>query len=105
MATTTKKRSEQDPETALAPGGSILRNRIVQVQPEKVLQFDRLGNPVLIPRKKLPSRPELRDQMIAKGFALTPGGYRPSSLVQRIEQGQALQLGATPGDGAGEPRI
>lgn len=105
MATTTRKKSESDSETALTPGGSIFRNRIVQVQPEKVLQFDRLGNPVLIPRKKLPSRPELRDQMVAKGFALTPGGYRPSSFVQRIEPGQALQFGATPGDGAGEQAI
>lgn len=105
MPTTTRKRKESDPETALAPGGSIFRNRVVQVQPEKVLQFDRLGNPVLTPRKKLPSRPELRDQMLAKGFALTPGGYRPSSLVQRIEEGHALHLGDMPGSGAGEPKV
>ncbi|GGB00609.1 hypothetical protein [Puia dinghuensis] len=105
MPTTTRKRTESESDAVLAPGGSILRNRVTQVQPEKVLQFDRLGNPVLIPRKQLPSRPELREQMVAKGFALTPGGYRPSSLVQRIEQGQALHLGPITGDGTGEPRI
>jgi len=99
MATSTRKKTEQGNDVALAPGGSILRNRVIEVQPEKILQFDRLGNPVLIPRKKLPSRPELRDQMIAKGFVLTPGGYRPNTLVQRIEQGHALQFGKSPADG------
>jgi len=102
--TTTRKKSGAGAETALAPGGSILRNRVIEVQPEKILQFDRLGNPVLIPRKKLPSRPEVREQMIAKGYVLTPGGYRSSALVQRIEQGQALQVARVQEDGL-ESRI
>jgi hypothetical protein len=104
MSITTRKRNESDTDVALAPGGSILKNRIIEVLPEKIVQFDDLGKPILIPRKKLPSRSDVREQMLAKGFALTPGGYRPPSLIQQIEQGHALQMGIPTLNG-NEPKI
>lgn len=104
MSTVIKKGSGGNTGATLAPMGSILRSRIFEVQPEKIIRFDELGKPVLTPRKKLPSRPELRQQMTQKGFVLTPGGYRPSSLVQHVEPGQALQM-FVPGEVEAEPKL
>lgn len=90
-----RKKSESNSGTALAPGGLISRERIVPVFPEKIVQFDDIGNPTLISRKKLPSGPGIRQEMIAKGFILTPGGYRSKSLVHQVEQSQALFVEGT----------
>ncbi|TDX01643.1 hypothetical protein [Dinghuibacter silviterrae] len=86
------KRRQENGDTLIAPGGPISRERIVPVYPEKIIQFDDLGRPNLIPRKQLPSRPALRDEMTARGLILTPGGFRPSILIHQMETGQLLQM-------------
>src|SRR5919206_5254081 len=84
---TTKKE-----ELVITPGGPRPKDRVHSVGPGEAVSIDDEGNAVVIPREEVSSKTEERSTNMAQNLVLTPDGFRPPSLVHRVESGHALHL-------------
>jgi len=80
-----KRRSGAPSATIITPGGPRAAELVHEIGPDQAVRADISGQPVLVPRKAVPSR-----RTAPAGSVLTPGGFRPASAVHMIEHGHVL---------------
>jgi hypothetical protein len=89
MSDKPKKTSKED-DIVITPGGPRPKDRVHPVGPGKALQFDDKGIPFLGSQVDLLSKKEGASSPMPDDLVLTPVGYRPLSLVHRVELGHAV---------------
>ncbi len=82
--------SKEESNLVITPGGPRAKDRVHPVQPGETVRRNEDGTYSVIPPEQ-PAKGERRTTM-SKDYVLTPGGYRPKSLVQHIEPGNFLRM-------------
>jgi hypothetical protein len=80
--------SEESKEVTLTPGGARRKELVHAVGPGEVVRFERPEAGVVLPREQVTAAPGARPA--AADLVLTPGGYRPRSLVHQVGPRHAL---------------
>ena len=81
---------KEDPTIVIAPGGPRPCESVHAVKPGEVIRREESGVYRVVPEAG-PSTSE-RSLPMAEELVLTPGGYRPKSLVHRVEPAHILRL-------------
>src|SRR5216684_1149911 len=72
------------------PGGPRRKDLVHEVGPDEVVRFDQRETPIVISRKEASTAPMGRSAILAENLVLTPGGFRPRSLVHQVGPRHAL---------------
>jgi hypothetical protein len=87
-----RDRTSDEDEIVITPGGPRRKSLVRAVKPGEVVRFDRGGISSVLPDEDLsPLTSGSTTPMSEETLVLTPGGFRPRSLVYQVEAGDALR--------------
>jgi hypothetical protein len=81
----------REEDLVITPGGPRRKDLVHAVGPGDVVRFDQGKEPAVIPRKEALTTPVGKTANLAENLVLTPGGFRPRSLVHRVGPRHALR--------------
>jgi hypothetical protein len=79
-------------DSIITPGGPRTKKQVHRVGPEEMVRVDKGTNALVVARKEVSSKTEGRGANMSGNVILTPGGFRHTSQVHRVEPENVLEV-------------
>jgi hypothetical protein len=83
---------EEKSNLVITPGGPRPKEQVYSVRPGEVVSVDDEGHAHVIPLDEASPKGEVRSTDMSEDLVLTPGGYRPKSLVHLVKPGHSVDV-------------